>query len=231
MDIVRYTYVRQRLIDLYRELSYEGFRMFVPGQMFMNKNQLKEHEYISYQGSYGWGDDIHSHRPYLITVPMLKDLIKGINKESTIGFYDADDSIRLFKLITEYLDLWMDIANDAPQYYIPHVPELYELEEVALWIFHVYKPTMIHKANMKLAKRREEEKDNPDVNPFLLLIRMGASESVDEIPDEVSFSSILDDRLPSRLRDYYTSVRKSKVAIDVEEEWRINMADIADLID
>lgn len=229
MDIVRYTYVRKRLIDLWRELSYEGFRMFVPAQMFMTKDQIQNHEHVSYQDSFGWGDSIRTHQPFLITVPMLKDLIKGINKESTIGFYDADDSIRLFTHITEYLDLWMEIANDAPQYYIPHVPELYELEDVALWVFHTYRPVMIHRANMKLAKRRAEGEDL-SVNPFLLLLRMGASESVDEIPEEITFSSILDDRLPARLRDYYTQTKRAAATMDVEEEWRINMADIADLI-
>ncbi|AUR81016.1 hypothetical protein FDJ25_gp117 [Vibrio phage Aphrodite1] len=230
MDIVRYTYVRSRLIELWRELSFHGFRMFVPKHMFLTPEEITNHDHISYEGSYAWGSDLYAHNHYLVTVPMLKDLIKGINTESSIGFYDAEDSIWLFKHITEYLELWMEVANEAPQYYIPHIPELYDLEEVALWVFHTYKPIMIHRANMKLAKRRAEGEDTK-IDPFLLLIQMGASESVDEIPDQISYSSILDDRLPERLKSHYNQIKRSQSTMDVEDEWRVNMSDIADLLD
>lgn len=231
MDIVSYKHTRERLIDLWRELSYGGFRMMVPPHMFMSTKELENREQVSYENSYNMGDEIYTQRPYLVTVPHLSRLIKGMNKESRIGFFDADDSISLFKKITEYLDLWMDIANDCPQYFIPHLDELYELEEVALWVFHTYRPVMITRMNIRMRKQQQETKHEPEgQNPFLLLLRMGATESVDEIPEDFSFVSVLDSRLPDRLGTYYQATKKAKSNMSLEDEWKMNMSDIADLL-
>ncbi|AGB07242.1 hypothetical protein [Vibrio phage VP4B] len=231
MDFVSYKYTRERLIDLWHELSYEGFRMMVPPHMFMTTKEIENHEHVTYENSYDMGGEIHQQRPYLVTVPHLSRLIKGMNKESRIGFFDAGDSITLFKKITEYLDLWMDIANDCPQYFIPHLDELYELEEVALWIFHTYRPAMITRMNIRMRKQQRDAEHEPKgQNPFLLLLRMGATESVDEIPEDISFISVLDARLPERLSTYYQATKKAKPSLSLEEEWKINMSDIADLI-
>lgn len=231
MDIVRYTHTRQRLIDLYNDLSFGGVRMFVPPQMFMSKAELEARSQVSYEGSYAWGDPSTTHQPYLVTIPMLRNLIKGINKESNIGFCDADDSVNWFKKISEYLDLWMDIANECPQYYIPHLDELYELEEVALWIFHTYRPHMLTKIKMKQERDRAAgHAMDPNMNAFLVLFRMGVSESVDEIPEDMTFVSTLDERMPDRLSTYYNQRKKAQSTLSPEAEWKLDMADIAELI-
>ncbi|BAW98290.1 hypothetical protein [Vibrio phage pTD1] len=205
--------------------------MMVPPQMFMSTKEIKDHETVSYDNSYYMEGGLQTHRPYLVTVPHLQRLIKGLNRESGIGFFDADDSITLFKKITEYLNLWMDIANEAPQYYIPHLDELYELEEVALWIFHTYRLVMISNMNRRMREQRKNAENEPEgTNPFLLLLRMGASESVEEFPEDITFVSVLDSRLPERLSTYYNQTKQARSSMSVEDEWNLNMSDIAQLI-
>lgn len=228
MDIVRYKDTRKRLIDLYQDLSFSGFRMLVPPHMLMSVEELKNRETVTFGDSYTWGG-VNQHQEYLITVPMLGNLIKGINPRSNIGFYDAEDSMILFKKITEYLELWMDIANECPQYYIPHIEELYQLEDIALWIFHTYKPTMITRINLKRAKEEKKTYD-PNMNVFELMLRMGASGTVDDIPENIEFNSVIDSRLPDRLRSFYNQLQAARPQRDVEEEWRLDMADIANLL-
>lgn len=230
MDVIRYNQTRDRLRELYQDISFGGFYMFVPPHMFMTTEQVKNREVVSYDGSYAWGDPNATHQAHFITVPILEKLIKGENNVSSIGFYDADDSITLYKKITEYLDLWMDIANEAPEFYIPTLDELYRLEEVALWIFHTYKPVMMTRMNMKLERERDVPV-NPDMNPFLMLLRMGASESIEELPNDLSFASIIDARVPERLSTFYTMQRKAMNSANFEQEWEMDMADIAALLD
>lgn len=204
MQIDHYRRVRQELIDDYNRICHWTFRMQVPYQIYLTAEQVSEIDSTVKKGFLNLGDSLRSPRNQLISISILTELIKRLNSETFIGFNDPDDAVTIFEIIQRYLSNWMDIAEYAPQYVIPDIQELYDLEDVAVWVFDTYKSLVLQR---QYIKNREAVRESKKIqSPFLALLNLSTMEENSEAP---VFVSVLTTRLPKRLKDHY---ERTKVA-------------------
>lgn len=229
MDVSTYNRKRTRLIELYRELEYHSIPMLVRPSSFMTNKEIENRETNIKDDITNVQGGIHSLEIYQIKVKELLTLIRrnegGIG---TFGFESADDCVRLYQVISEYIELWMDIANEVWDVPIPPVKELYALEEVALWVYHSYSEIFLFRINKKLREQRMYRPKEVE-SVFLTLANLGVNPNGDLRPQDVRFTSTLDDRLPDRFRIRNKAALNAKSTDDVA--WEIEFSKIASLIE
>lgn len=184
--------------------------MYYPRSVHFTLEQLESIERFSFTDSPE--ADLYS-RPTLgsITVESMMEIVPNLPSPTKMGFRRPQDAVTVYESIQKYLSLWMDILNDAPEFPIPPVAELYELEGVAEWAFS-------HHYNQKLAQKDRQLSEEDALLQSLPLLRLGLAFQ-DNPNDKESFVSHLDMRLPPELKALRPGVLANDVDWGNETAW------------
>lgn len=195
MEITRYRALREELIQLYNVLTYQYFYMFFPRSALLSLEELENTEYRNTTGTY---DRTALSRPELqkVTIETLIDVIPNVQDFKMIGYRNPKDAITIYESVQRYLTLWCDVITELPEFAVPPIKKLYQLESVAEWAFTQYK--------IEILMREEAEGKVGDIDSTFPLISLlgGLTTSLNYKKGDLSFVSHLDSRLPSGFQSF-----------------------------
>lgn len=192
IELFRYKEIRKSLIAQHDIIVNRNYRVSFPRQYLMSLDQLENREIVRMTSVID--PDSHTRpSPMTVTLERVIDILKRLPDSRILAFKHSRDALEIYETIQGYLNNWIEIILEAPEFSYPTIQELYDLESVAKWAFPVYQ----HEKRMMSFRENRDFSKQQFAHPLLSLI--GVLKSDDDVP---SFISFLDNRLPQHLKAY-----------------------------
>lgn len=139
MSHSRYNQIRDRIFFLFNIINNRAFPAWIAPKSLMDIDQLRE-RYESRQEGYandaGYFDN---HQVRKMTCPQMIDILPNLTGPDDLGFNNANKVIpEIYESLQEYIMLWCEIMNHAPEFSTPPIKELRWLESLAWYLFPMY---------------------------------------------------------------------------------------------
>lgn len=136
----RYKEIRTRLIYLHRIIAYRLYTVYVTPAMRMTVEQIRDRTEYTQEGFVGDHNYYNEYQPIQLDMASIIDILPNLVNERDLGFLDAHKSVvNIYETIQEYLQLWVELRSKAPEFRIPTINELRNLECLSYSIFPTYK--------------------------------------------------------------------------------------------
>lgn len=194
MNLSRYREVRERLVKLYRILSYQTFPVFITPSAMMSTEELRDRPYYSKEGFANDTDYYSRHELRHMQIPNIMEIIPNLTSEADIGFQNPNETlVMIYESVQEYIALWVEIMREAPEFKHPPIDELRALEDVAYLVYDGYSKIKPYLNRMSDYRAYEEDKmlKARGLGGLAALLKANPN----RIPGEMSFVSHLDEFL------------------------------------
>lgn len=136
----RYKEIRTRLIKLHKVISNRLYKVYVTPAMRMTVEQIRDRTEYTQEGFVGDSNYFNEYQPIDLTMAGIIDILPNLVNERDLGFMEAHKSVvDIYESIQEYLQLWVELRSKAPEFKIPPINELRNLECLSYSIFPIYK--------------------------------------------------------------------------------------------
>lgn len=136
----RYNQIRERIFFLYNIINNRAFPTWIAPKTLMDIDQLRgryESKQDGYANDAGYYDN---HQNRKMTCPQIIDILPNLTTADDLGFSNANVVVpQIYESIQEYIALWCEITNNAPEFKTPPMYELRWLETLAWHLFPMYK--------------------------------------------------------------------------------------------
>lgn len=196
MTLSRYREVREKLVKLYRILSYQTFPVYITPTALMSVEELRTRPVYSREGFANDVDYYSRHELRHMQIPNIIDIIPNLTSEGDIGFQNPNESVvMIYESIQEYIALWVEIMRDAPEFQHPPIDELRSLEDLAYLIYGGYEKIKPYLNRISDYRAYEEDKalKARGLGGLAALLRANPN----NVSGELSFVSHLDEFLQS----------------------------------
>lgn len=191
----RYSYVRERIFELYNIIAHRSFPVWIAPRSMMSLEQLRDRHEYTQEGFANDVDFYNTQQLRHMKIPQIVDLLEHITSPNDIGFTNANKVVvEIYETIQEYIRLWCEIITSNMGFQSPPRTELRALESLAYLIFPVYKAVKQFTINQNNRERFRNDTalEQRGLAGFGVLFAMGSMGTPTE-PNEYSFVSYLDD--------------------------------------
>lgn len=140
MSHSRYNQIRDRVFFLFNILNNRAYPVWIAPKTLMDIDQLRsryESKQEGYANDAGYFDN---HQVRKMTCPQMIDILPNLTGAEDLGFNNANHVVpEIYEAIQEYITLWCEIINNAPEFSTPPIQELRWLESLAWYLFPIYK--------------------------------------------------------------------------------------------
>lgn len=193
LELYRYQQIRKDLIAQHDVITKRLYQVSFPRQYLLSIDELENIEKITMTDV---PDHDHLNRPSMMsaTIERIIDILKRLPDSRILAYRNGTDALEIYEVVQNYINNWVEIILEAPEYSHPTIQELYDIEKVALWAFPQYQ----HQKRMA-SFRENRDISKPQHHRQSLLRLVGVLKQDDDVE---SFISYLDNRLPSHLKAY-----------------------------
>lgn len=186
----RYMFIRERAFYLYNILNNRLYGIWVAPKTLMSIDEVRNRSVSVNEGSVPDYNYFNEYQLRRMSIPSIIDILPNVMHQDDIGFERAGDTvIEIYESIQEYISLWCEIINNAPEFNTPPITELRYLEAMAYHVFPLYKKIKPYKIDNELqAQIREDEALNRRG-----LLGLGILFGFNKKIGEISFVSHLDE--------------------------------------
>ena len=186
MTLSRYREVREKLVKLYRILSYQTFPVYITPTALMSVEELRTRPMYSREGFANDVDYYSRHELRHMQIPNIIDIIPNLTSENDIGFQNPNESlVMIYESIQEYIALWVEIMRDAPEFQHPPIEELRSLEDLAYLVYGGYEKIKPYLNRMSDYRAYEDDKvlKARGLGGLVALLRANPNYVAGEMPD------------------------------------------------
>lgn len=159
LPLSRYNFIRERLLFLFNILNNRLYTVFVTPKMLMSIEELRDRPEYTQEGYANDPGQYDEYQERLYKVPQIIDFLPNLVSEDELAFRDPNHNIvEIYESIQEYLQLWCELFNKAPEFPIPPIDELRNLELLAYTIFAKYRAIKSFLNNAHLYRKAVDEK-------------------------------------------------------------------------
>lgn len=139
MHVNRYTVLRNEIFHDYSIINYHYFRVRVAKIFQMELEDVEDHRYVTFGGDID-KDELTRPREISLKITSLAPIVRNLTEPSDMGLCNADkESFVIYETIQRYLKNWKEIITAMPDINKPTLEEFLAIEDVARWVFPVYK--------------------------------------------------------------------------------------------
>lgn len=163
LSLDRYKELRSRLIYLHKVIEYRVYTVYVTPAMRMTVDQIRDRTEYVQEGFVSDTNYYNEYQPIQLRMGGIIEILPNLAHEKDLGFMDANKSVvNIFETIQEYLQLWVELRSKAPEFRIPPLNELRNLECLSYSVFPVYKriKSYLNNAIFRTPVNSEEEAAN-----------------------------------------------------------------------
>jgi hypothetical protein len=208
----RYSFVRERIIELFNILNNRVYGIWISPESTMNLDEVRDRS--QYQASEVIPDANYYTTPQLrrMRIPQILNYLSLMRSYRDLGFQDANGSVvEIYESIQEYVSLWCEVMREAPEIRNPPMGELRLLEGMAMFIFPYYKRIKPYRRNLDSRRFREDgELEAKGLTGFAALFSF-YSLGTEKGDAEISFISHLDKYESSVNGDIFTQTGSSPI--------------------
>lgn len=197
LPLSRYNFIRSRLIELYNILNNRLYGVYLTPKMMMTLDQLRDRVEYTQEG---FANDFHYLEDYQerkLTIPKIIDLLPNMVSEDELGFRNPNKVVvEIYESIQEYIQLWVELYRNAPEFPTPSLDELRQLELLAYTLFGKYKRIKPFLQNAE-TRRFAKDADTAHKRNLAVLASLLSFTPMGHDDGGISFISHLDDIQPS----------------------------------
>lgn len=158
LPLSRYNFIRERLLFLFNILNNRLYTVFVTPKMLMSIEELRDRPEYTQEGYANDPGQYDEYQERLYKIPQIIDFLPNLVSEDELAFRDPNHNIvEIYESIQEYLQLWCELFNKAPEFPIPPIDELRNLELLAYTIFAKYRAIKSYLNNSHLYRKVIDE--------------------------------------------------------------------------
>jgi hypothetical protein len=140
MSHSRYNQIRERIFFLFNIINNRAFPVFIAPKSLMSIEELRGRYEVKQEGYANDGGYYDNPQSRNMTCPQLIDILPNLTTPDELGFGNANVTVvQMYESLQEYIGLWCEIANNAPEFKTPPMKELRWLETLAWTLFPTYK--------------------------------------------------------------------------------------------
>ena len=194
LPLSRYNTIRERLIFLHNILQNRTYVVYATPKMLMSLDQLRDRTEYSQENVVGDSTYYDEYQERKLTIPKIIEILPNLISEKELGFRKPNTVVvEIYESIQEYLRLWVELNNAAPEFKLPPIDELRNLELMAYTIFNEYKRIKHHLNNRHRYEKQTDSDETMRANLLGLGRLLGMAAIGKGEGDEISFISYLDD--------------------------------------
>lgn len=194
LALSRYNSIRERILFLYNILNNRLYTVCVTPTMLMSIDDLRDRPEYSQDDFLNDTGYYEEYQERTFTIPRIIDILPNMVSEKQLGFRNANHAVtEIYESIQEYLQLWCELYNKAPEFPLPPMDELRNLELLAYTLFSDYKAIKGYTNNKHLYRsvKDEQEANRRGLMGLMGLMGLNAIGKGDG-DDGISFVSHLD---------------------------------------
>lgn len=191
MSQSRYEFLRNRANELFNILNHRGYEVWIAPRTTMSIEQLRDRYELKREGFANDTDFFSTPQKRIMKVPQLIDILPNISSlsKSEIGFGRPNYAVvEIYETIQEYIALWCEFLNNAPEFGSPPRSELRLLEGLAFYLFPLYKEIKPFRQKQDVIQQMRDERAVNKVGLMGLSMLFNYS----GVDDDFSFVSHLD---------------------------------------
>lgn len=196
LGLSRYNVIRERIFFLYNILNNRLYKVMVTPTMMMSIDEMRDRPQYYQEDFVNDTTYYEDYQERDLTIPKIIDILPNMVSERQLGFRDANSAvIEIYESIQEYIQLWCELVNKAPEFNMPPLDELRNLELLAYTIFDDYKSIKgyIDTKHLYAKVKDEEEANKRNLAGLRFLLSLTSMNSGKEPEDGIVFISHLDD--------------------------------------
>lgn len=155
----RYNQIRERIFFLYNIINNRTYPVWVAPKSLMDLDQLRDR---GDERKEGFANDAgYYDNPQLrkMTCPQMIDILPNLTGPKDLGFNNPNHVvIEIYESLQEYVALWCEMINNAPEFRTPPIGELRTLESLAWYLFGMYKQIKPFVIDNTIEKQMREDK-------------------------------------------------------------------------
>lgn len=185
----RYNYVRERIFKLFNVLNNRLYPVWIAPKTTMSIDDLRNRYERREEGFANDATFYDDHQKRKMSIPALIDILPNVTSPGDIGFDNANKNVvEIYESIQEYIALWCEIHNNAPEFSTPPITELRYLETLAYFLFPGYKKIKPFVLENDIEKQIAQDRAVNKVG----LMGLGMLFSYSKQKQDISFISHLD---------------------------------------
>lgn len=193
LPLSRYNFIRERLLFLFNILNNRLYTVFVTPKMLMSIEELRDRPEYTQEGFVNDPGQYDEYQERLFKIPQIIDFLPNLVSEDELAFREPNHNIvEIYESIQEYLQLWCELYSKAPEFPLPPMDELRNLELMAYTIFTKYRSIKSFLNNRKFTTTLIDEKAAEKANLMGLAALFGMSGLGAEEKSGINWISHLD---------------------------------------
>jgi len=193
LPLSRYNFIRDRIFFLFNILNNRLYAVYVTPKMLMSIEELRDRPEYTQDGFVNDPNHYDEYQERLYKIPQIIDILPNLVSEKELGFRDPNNAIvEIYESIQEYLQLWCELFHKAPEFPLPPMDELRNLELMAYSVFGEYKRIKSYLNNAHVYRKVIDEKAANRANLLGLAQLFGMAAAGSTTEDGISWFSHLD---------------------------------------